>query len=465
MKFFNSTLFAGFCLFGMCGCGLESMVGHQRHSLPTEWKHAGGFPVGSADRDLAHWWNRFEDPTLTKVIAEALKNSPNMASASARVRESQARRSSEAAALFPTLSGSTSVASSTSWFDAGGQDSQSSSAARLNAAWEVDLFGKRRSSLEAAAAQLGATQENFRSVQAALASEIAIAYTTLRVNEAGLQVLLRTIKTREETSRLANWRKDAGEADSLESDQAVTSLEQARAGQPALEQSISQTRNLIARLSGENPGALDALLGAGKQAIPNPSRTLAIGIPADTLRQRPDVRIAGYQLLAAAATSRVVQAERFPTLSLTGSLGVNALGAGKIFNPETTTAGVIAGLSGPIFDAGRIRSNIQAQSAVEEQTFQNYRSTILTALSEVEDSLIACRRTTERLVILEKATAAAREAAGLAQQRYEAGVTDILTVLDAQRSLLGLEDSLFSTRASRAIAYIRLYKALGGGWS
>jgi len=465
MKFFNTTLFAGLCLFGINGCGLDSMVLHRRASLPTEWKNAGGFPVGSADRDLAQWWNRFEDRTLTQVIAEALKNNPGVASATARVRESQARRNSEAATLFPTLNGLASAGSSTAWADAGGHDSQSSSAARINAVWEVDLFGKRRSSIEAAAAQLGATQENFRAVQAALASEIAIAYTTLRVNEAGLEVLLRTIKTREETSRLANWRKEAGEADSLESNQALTSLEQARAAQPAFEQAISQTRNLLARLSGQNPGALDAMLGTGKQAIPNPSRTLAIGIPADTLRQRPDVRIAGFQLLAAAATSRAVQAERFPSLNLSGSLGVNALGAGKLFNPETTTAGVIAGLSGPIFDAGRIRSNIQAQSAVEEQACQNYRSAILTALSEVEDSLIACRRTTERLEILERATAAAREAAGLAQQRYEAGVTDILTVLDAQRSLLGLEDSLFSIRASRTIAFIQLYKALGGGWS
>jgi outer membrane protein TolC len=138
---------------------------------------------------------------------------------------------------------------------------------------------------------------------------------------------------------------------------------------------------------------------------------------------------------------------------------------GKLLNPETASAGIIAGLSGPIFDAGRIRANIDAQNAIKEQTFQAYRSTILTALSEVEDSLIACRRTTERLVILEKATAAAREAAELAQQRYQVGVADISTVLDAQRSLLGLEGSLFNVRANRAIAYIQLYKALGGGWS
>jgi multidrug efflux system outer membrane protein len=278
-------------------------------------------------------------------------------------------------------------------------------------------------------------------------------------------VLLRTVKTREETSQLATWRTQAGEADSLESSQALSSLEQARAAVPSVQQTISQTRNLLALLAGKAPGSLDGTLNAGKKAIPDPARSLAVGIPADTLRQRPDVRLAGYQLLAAAADVRAADAERYPSLNLTGSLGLNTLSSGKLFNPETASTGIIVGLTGPIFDAGRIRATIDAQSAVEDQAFQTYRATVLTALSEVENSLIACRRTTERLATLEKATAAASEAAGLAQQSYQAGETDILTVLDAQRSLLGLESNLFSARADRTNSYIQLYKALGGGWS
>lgn len=434
--------------------------------MPADWKNAAGFPVASPSRDLSRWWKRFDDPGLSRIISDALGNSPDMAAAAARIREARSRRDAEVALLFPTLRGAAS-ASGSSTSDGGGSDWKggSSSAAALNASWEADLFGKRRSTIEAATAQVGATEENFNSVQAALSSEIASAYTQLRVAEAALEVLLRIIKTREETSQLATWRTQAGEADSLESSQALSSLEQARAGVPALRQAISQSRNLLALLAGRTPGSLDGLLSSGKQSIPNPSRSLAVGIPADTLRQRPDVRLAGYQLLAAAAQTRAADAERFPSLNLSGTLGVNALGAGKIFNPDTASADIIAGLTGPIFDAGRIRANIDAQSAVEEQAFQTYRATVLTALSEVEDSLIACRRTTERLATLERATTAAREAAKLAQQRYEAGETDILTVLDAQRSLLGLEDSLFTVRANRAIAYIQLYKALGGGWS
>lgn len=460
-------LFSSLVLIGSGGCGVRSVSMRGEVSAPADWKNAAGFPVASPSRDLSRWWKRFDDPGLNRIISDALGNSPDTASASARIREARSRRDAEVALLFPTLRGAVSAGASSTSSDGGGSgwNGGSTSAAALNASWEADLFGRRRSTIEAATAQVGATEENFNSVQAALASEIAIAYTQLRVADAALEVLLRIIETRKETSQLATWRTQAGEADSLESSQALSSLEQARAGVPALRQAISQSQNLLALLAGRAPGSLDGILSSGKQSIPSPASSLAIGIPADTLRQRPDVRLAGYQLLAAAAQTRAADAERFPSLDLAGTLGVNALGAGKIFNPDTASAGIIAGLAGPIFDAGRIRANIDAQSAVEEQAFQTYRSAVLTALSEVEDSLIACRRTTERLATLEKAAAAAREAAKLAQQRYEAGETDILTVLDAQRSLLGLESNLFSARADRTNSYIQLYKALGGGWS
>lgn len=465
MNFTRPLFISSLALLGLSGCGPNAGFTHSQFTLPSDWKNAADFPVASPFQDLSRWWNRFDDPMLTRIISEALRNSPDMASASARVRESQARRNAEAASNLPFVQGTTSAGSTTTSRDGSGTDSNSNYAAGINASWEADLFGKRRSTIEAATAQIGASQENFNSVQAALASEIGITYTQLRVNEAALQVLYRIIKTREETTQLATWRTQAGEADSLESSQAISSLEQARAAVPSLLQTIAQARNQLALLAGRNPGSLDSRLASGKQAIPDPARSLAVGIPADTIRQRPDVRLAGYQLLAAAANVRAADAERYPSLNLTGTLSINTISSGNLFSPETAAAGLVAGLSGPIFDAGRIRSNIEAQSAVEEQAFQTYRSTVLTALSEVENALIACRRTTERLATLEKATAAAREAAQLAQQRYEAGETDILTVLDAQRSLLGLETNLFSARADRTNSYIQLYKALGGGWS
>ena len=445
-------------------CSLPSGFSRSRAPLPLAWKNAGKFPTAVPSKDLSRWWGRFQDATLSRIIADSLRNNPDLASASARVREARARRNAEASSLFPTLGGSSALGSSSASTLGGSSSASTSSSAGLSASWEIDLFGKNRSNLEAVSAQFGATEENFHSAQAALAAEIAIAYTRLRVSEAALDVFRRTIKTREETTKLATWRMQSGEADSLESSQAVSSLEQAKAAIPALQQTISESRNLLALLAGQAPGALDSLLSSGKKSIPIPPSSLAIGIPADTIRQRPDVRAAGYQLLAAAARTHAAMAERYPSLNLSGSLGLNTLGSGKVFDPQSTSAGIAAGITSPIFNAGRIRSNIEAQDAAEEQAYHGYRATVLTALSEVEDALIACRRSAERLVALDKATVSAREAAMLAQQRYQAGETDIFTVLDSQRSLLGLEESLFTVRADCSIAYIQLYKALGGGW-
>lgn len=464
MKSARFLLFSSVALVGLSSCGVSPTSSHANLPLPADWKNSAGFPVASPTRDLSRWWGRFNDPTLNRVIAEALRNSPDIASASARIRESRAQRNAVASSLFPSLTGGASANANASDRDIGGRNSDSSYSASLNASWEADLFGRNRSSVEAASAQVGATEENFHSIQASLAAETASAYTTLRTNEARLAVLMKNITTREETARLAGWRNEAGEADSLEATQAQSSLETARAGVPSLQQAISQGKNQLALLAGRAPGELDSIL-AKSHGAPVPPSSLALGIPADVLRQRPDVRLAGYQLLAAAANTRATEASRYPSLNLSGSLGLNSATASKLLDPEAATAGLVAGITSPIFDAGRIKSNIEAASAAEEQAIQTYRSIVLTALSETEDALIACRRSAERLERLETATRLARESDETARQRYEAGEIDFLDVLDSQRTLLGLEDNLLTTRTDRTIAYIRLYQALGGGWS
>lgn len=450
---------------GLVSCALDSGFTAKPMALPATWKNAGGFPVASPTRDLSRWWGRFDDPVLNRLISDAIQSSPDLAAASARVRESRARRDAEFSTLFPTLDGGANRNARRAHTDGAGTNTATNYSAGLDASWEVDLFGKRRSSVQAAAANLGAAEENLHSVHAALAAEIASTYTSLRTNEARLVVLQQNVTTREQTAQLASWRQQAGEADSLESSQAQSSLESARAAIPSLERAIAEDRNQLALLAGQNPGSLDSLLTGGGKGIPEPPSSLAIGIPADVLRQRPDVRVAGYQVLAAAATTRSVEATRYPSLNLSGSLGLNTTHASKLLDPEATAASLVAGITSPIFNAGRIRSNIEAASAAEEQAIHGYRSTVLTALTETENALIACRRSAERLASLEKATQLARESDKLARQRYEAGEIDFLDVLDSQRTLLNLEDNLLSTRTDRTTAYIRLYQALGGGWS
>ncbi|RYD41456.1 MAG: efflux transporter outer membrane subunit [Verrucomicrobiaceae bacterium] len=464
MKPARFFLISSVALAGLTGCGVTSSS-QPDLKLPVSWKNAGGFPVASPDRDLSRWWGRFNDPTLNRVISISLESSPDVKTAIARVREARANRDAAYSSLFPSLTGGVSTNNRRNRTDNVGTSSSNSYSAGLDASWEVDLFGKNRSGVDTAAANLGAAGENLHSVHASLAAEVATVYTNLRTNEARLEVLKSNIRTREETSQLAGWRLKAGEADSLEATQAESSLESARASMPALQQSIAQGKNALALLAGRAPGGLDSVLASSNRGIPTPPSSLAVGIPADVLRQRPDVRLAGYQVLAAASATRSVEATRYPSLNLSGSLGLDTTRSSKLFDPEGAAASIAGGITSPIFDAGRIKANIEAASAAEEQNVENYRKIVLTALSETEDALIACRRSGERLQMLEKATSLARESDEVARQRYEAGEIDFLDVLDSQRTLLSLEDNLLSTRTDRTTAYIRLYQALGGGWS
>jgi NodT family efflux transporter outer membrane factor (OMF) lipoprotein len=448
----------------VASCGADHGLQREPISVPAVWKNAGDFPQAAPAKDLSRWWGRFGDATLNKLIAAALKDSPDISAASARIREARAVRDATAAGLFPAVDAGVSSLWRSTDRDPGMQVTGTSYAANLNASWEVDLFGRTRNTVQAAAANLGVAEENLNSVHAALAAEIAATYTSLRANQARLDVLQRNVATRQKTAQLATWRQQAGEADTLEASQAQSSLESARAAIPVLEQAIAQGRNQLALLAGRQPGAFDAMLNDGK-AIPQPPSSLAIGIPADVLRQRPDVRVAGYQVLAAAATTRAAEAARYPSLSLAGSLGIDTVNARDFLDPETAAANLATNITSPIFDAGRIRAGIEAASAAEQQAIDQYRSVVLTALAETENALIACRRSAESLATLEKATALAREADELARQRYQAGEIDFLEVLNSQRTVLALEESLLTTRSDRTTAFIRLYQALGGGWS
>jgi NodT family efflux transporter outer membrane factor (OMF) lipoprotein len=270
--------------------------------------------------------------------------------------------------------------------------------------------------------------------------------------------------TRRETVQLTQWREQAGLGQTLDTQQALSTLEQARASLPALELTIAQTRNQLALLSGRTPGALDSLLAIPRN-VPPASTAIAVGIPAETLRQRPDVRAAEHGVEAAFARTTAARRLRLPSFSLSGSLGVEALKAGRLFSPAATVGSLLGNLSAPIFGAGRLGQNIAIQTEREQQAIIAYESTVLTALAEVENALVGIQRHAERLIILAQATAATREAATLSALQYQVGAVDLFASLDAQRTLLSLQQQSVTTAADWTNAYIQLYKALGGGWS
>lgn len=431
--------------------------------VPSSWQHKsiGRKPLDSAA--LAQWWTRFGDSTLDRLIATAFEFNTDVRSGLARIEESRAQRGVTKSALLPSIGASASPR--VDWSRTNSRETSSDIVSTgIDASWEIDLFGKLRQDLHASDADLAETEENLDAIRVSLAAEVADAYVTLRAAETRLAVYRRNVTTSEETADMTRWQEQAGEGTALSTQQAKSSVEQARAAIPTIQQTIEQTRNRLALLAGLTPGSLDNLLGSSG-SIPLPPSSLSAGIPADVLRQRPDVRAAEWALAAAAARTKSAEKEQLPSLTLSGSLGVEALSTGAIFSPETVAANAIGQLTAPIFQGGRIRDNIHLQSAQEKQALIAWEATVLTALSEVEDALIAVRRTSERLGILKVAVTSAREAEQLARLNYEAGQIDLLDVLVAQRTLLSLEESRAIALGDQASAHIQLYKTLGGGWS
>ena len=437
--------------------------------VPGRWQQGGASPGSLDPVALAAWWERFDDPALNELIAGALRTNPDVRTALSKIAQYRALRGVQRGALFPALTAGvagsgTQVRGRNAAATTNGSGTTESYSATLDASWEIDLFGAQRQTLAAASADLAQTAESFYGVEVTLAAEIATAYVNLRSAEAQLAVVQRSLGTRLETVQLTQWREQAGTGNALDTQQAVSLLEQARAAIPTLQLSIAQTTNQLASLAGRTPGALDALLAA-PHAIPAAPADIAFGIPAETLRQRPDVRAAERGVAAAFARTEAARRQRLPALSLTGSLGVEALRARRLFTPDATIASLLGSLTAPLFEAGRISATITIQDELQKQSLIAYETTVLTALSEVENALVAIRRHTERLAALDRATAAAREAATLAALQFQAGQVDLLVSLEAQRTLLDLEQQSVVTAADRTADQIQLYKALGGGWS
>jgi NodT family efflux transporter outer membrane factor (OMF) lipoprotein len=300
-------------------------------------------------------------------------------------------------------------------------------------------------------------------VQVSIGAEVALDYITLRGAQARLAIATVNLASQQETLQITQWRLQAGLVTSLEAEQARAAAEQTSAQLPALRTSIDQTGHALAVLTGQPPAALKVVLAAAGP-VPRATDDLALSIPAETLRQRPDVRAAEYQVTAAAA--RVAQADvaRFPDFKLSGSLGLSALTLGALTNGASVVSALLAAVSMPVFDGGARSAQVRAQQAALDQAQSKYRAAVLTALREVEDALVALRGDRERQARLQQAAEAAGNAALLARQRYSSGLVDFQIVLETQRTALSTQDAVSSASSDVSAGHVRLYKALGGGW-
>ncbi len=434
--------------------------------VPANWNSrskgdsASGKPEPQAP---AAWWAVFKDSELTGLIEQAVAGSLDLRKARAKLREARAKRGAAQTELYPALDASGSAARSRTSGDTGTGTTGALYTAGLDASWELDIFGGVRRSVEAAGADLQASREDLRDVLVSLLAEVALNYVELRTYQTRMDIAEANLKAQDETCRLTLWRSQAGLSDELAVQQARYNLESTRSKIPALRTGAEEAKNRLAVLLGKQPGTLHRALEDHKP-IPATPLNVAVGIPADVLRQRPDVRRAERQLSAQTARVGVATADLYPKFKLSGSIGLEALTPGGLFSSDSGTLSGSSGFSWRIFDAGAVRRNIEAQSAVQEQYLVAYEAAVLGALEEVEKSLTAYAEEQRRRQALSEATRAAKEAAELARFKYEAGLTDFSSVLEAERSLLTFQDDLAQSEGTIISNLIKLYKALGGGW-
>lgn len=458
----SSTLFLGAC--ATVGVDYQAPSTHSDISAEfQEMRESAGLTPESPSV-LAEWWTSLNDPTLNQLIDSAVANNLDIRSAAARLRQARAERGIASADRGPSLSanGSAQRVGSSENSSAAGAISNVYSTG-FDAGWELDIFGGTRRAVEAADASLEASAASQRDVLISVLAEVSLNYVELRSAETRLDIAEKNLVSQQSAYELIDSQQRAGLVEELDLERARSNVESTRAQLPSLATNVEQAKNRLATLLGQPAGSIDSML-AGSQPVPAPPITVAIGVPADMLRRRPDIRNAERQLAAATALVGVATAELYPKLSLNGSIGLESLDSANLLEQASRTFGIGSVFQWRLFEGGKIRRQIEVQDALQEQAAIAWEAAVLNATEEVENALSAYANEQLRHHSLEKSAQAASRAAELARSRYDAGLSTFLDVLDADRSRLAAEDALAVSNAQITSNLIRLYKALGGGW-
>lgn len=429
--------------------------------------------------DLSAWWRQFDDPMLGELIARATASNLDIAQSVARLAQAHESLVQARGDLLPSLSGSAgatrnfseggsssiivggSDGSGGTVVTTGGNSGSTQLSLGLNASWQVDLFGGITRSLQAARADEAAARFDLASVRTSVAGEVATNYIDARLAQARLEIARGTLHTQDDNLQIAGWRVQAGLVSGLDAEQARAQRAQTAASIPALETSYLQAVNRLGILTGQAPGALRAEMEAVRP-IPHGPDAITVGIPAETLRNRPDVRSAERRLAAATARIGVAKAALFPALSISGNINTEAATLGKL--GDLLTGGLFAGLTQTIFDAGRRASQVRSARAGTDLAFASYKQTVLTGLEDVENAIQSLHAAKARQAELAIALDAANNAAVYSRSQYRSGLIDFLTLLQSEQALLSARDQLAAAQADQALALVQLYLALGGGW-
>ncbi len=434
--------------------------------VPASWHEPLFEGASTEDFAATEWWSQLEDDTLTALIRRGVENSPTLAQAFARVLQSHAVRGQVAGAFVPDVDAQGSYSRSRSSETLLGVPVQDSSTwnVGLTMFWEIDLFGRLRRSLESADAALQADVELYRDVLTSLQAEIATAYVRVRTLQRRLQLAQANVTSQTASRDLAQARFETEVAPELDVVQGASNLANTEAQLPLLRLALAQTRHRLATLLGLHAEQLPAQIGE-PAPIPTPPQQIAIGLPTELLRRRPDVRAAERVLAAQFAQIGVAEALRYPQISLLGSIGLASPQLDQLARRDSRTFSIQPGLAWNLFDGGRVRGAVAEREALAQEARLRFANTVLLANEEVEGAIAAFREQRVRSDALRRVVDASRRASELAQQLYRDGLSDFQNVLDAQRTLFAAEDALAQSQGDQAEAAIQLFRALGGGWT
>ena len=441
------------------GCGIPrdtppAMASAQ--AIPAQWVLA---EPGGTDIALDRYWVMLNDPLVEEFVARAQTENLDLAQAVARLRAARAGLRQARAARVPTINGSSGARRDVG--DLASDDVQFSLGA--DAAWEADLFGRIDAGIDAARGDLRAAGYSLGDLERVIVAQVASQTVTARSLAAQLAIARETLANQEDNLQIARWRNQAGLVSALDVEQARTQRAQTAASIPQLESNLVAVANAISTLIGEPPGRVYRAFADAPRAVPAPPKDVALAAPADMLRRRPDVSAAEARLAADLDRIGVARAQLYPLARLSGTIGTSATDVGSLF--DLITGNVFASLSQLIFDGGRARGQIEGAEAIADGSLADWRQSILVALEEVESSAVELDTSAAQVTELIEANEGAQNAAILARSQYQAGLIDFQRLLVAESQLLGTRNAQVNAEAARALAFISLARALGGGWS
>ncbi len=441
----------------LTACGTTSPMLKPAVTTPGAWNEA---PPQNGAAVSADWWRTFGSAELQGLVAQALAGSPDLAIAMERVRQAEAQVRVAGSSLFPSIDlGFGTSARQTN--DSRGSSRTEASSTSLSVSYELDLWGRNRSGVRSAESSLAATTYDRDTARLTLIAGVATGYFEVLSLRSRLSVARENLAIAERVLELVSARARNGAASALDVSRQQAAVLSQRASLLPLEQQERQTVAALGILTGQVPQGFDVkATGVADLNVP----AIDPGLPSQLLVRRPDLASAEARLASANADVAAARAALLPSISLTGSAGAASAALLTILGGPTTTLSLGLSLLQPIFDAGRLRGQVTIAQSQERELVESYRRSILTALGEVEDALVAASRQAQQEALQAQVQAQAREALRLAEIRYREGVDDLLTVLDAQRTLFSAQDQLAQIRQNRLAAAVDLYKALGGGW-